>query len=318
MPAFLRRFETLLAVALIVELAVFSLFGTNFASWSNLSDIITGNAGLVLLALAMMPVILTGGIDLSVGSLLGLCAVLFGKLWRDAALPPAVAAIVTLAIGAAGGAVNAFFIARLRLPPLIVTLGTFSLYRGLAEAITRGVDNFTNFPASFLWLGQGSLFGFFPVPALVLLLAAGAVWLLVHRTVFGRSFRAIGFAPEGAEYAGLAVKSRVALVYIMAGVLSAVAALLYAAHVNQAKADAGTGSELVAITAVVLGGSSIFGGTGAVHGTLLGLAILLVLRNGIALADLPAELAGILTGVLLLTVLTVEILAKRLQPRRAT
>lgn len=314
MPSFLRRFETLLLIALVAEIAVFSIFGTNFASWSNVADLITGNAALVLLALAMMPVILTGGIDLSVGSQLGLCAILFGKLWRDAGLPPAIAAAATLLIGATTGAVNAFFIARLHLPALIVTLGTFSLYRGLAEAITRGVDNFTNFPANFLWLGQGRLFETIPVPAVVLLGGATAVWLLVHRTVFGRSFQAIGFSPEGAEYAGLPVRARLGLVYVMAGVLSALAALLYVAHVNQAKADAGTGYELIAITAVVLGGSSIFGGSGSVHGTLLGLAILLILRNGVALADLPAELAGILTGVLLLTVLTLEIVTKRVRP----
>ena len=100
-----------------------------------------------LLALVMTPIILTGGIDLSVGSLLGLCAISFGKLWRDAGLPPALAALCTLLIGAAAGGLNAALITRLKLPPLIVTLGSFSLFRGLAEAITRGVDNFTGFPA---------------------------------------------------------------------------------------------------------------------------------------------------------------------------
>ena len=103
-----------------------------------------------LLALVMTPIILTGGIDLSVGSLLGLCAISFGKLWRDAGLPPALAALCTLLIGAAAGGLNAALITRLKLPPLIVTLGSFSLFRGLAEAITRGVDNFTGFPAIFL------------------------------------------------------------------------------------------------------------------------------------------------------------------------
>jgi rhamnose transport system permease protein len=103
------------------------------------------------------------------------------------------------------------------------------------------------------------------------------------------------------------------MVYVLSGALSALAALLYVAHVNQAKADAGTGYELVAITAVVLGGTSIFGGTGSIHGTLLGMAVLLILRDGISLSDWPAELSGILTGVLLLAVLSAEIVAKRFQ-----
>ena len=123
-------------------------------------------------------------------------------------------------IGAAGGGLNAWFITRLKLPPLIVTLGSFSLFRGLAEAITRGVDNFTNFPDSFLFLGQGYLFGVVPAQLPVLTVVAAGVWLLVHRTTFGRSFRAIGFAPEGARYAGIPVEKRLTLAYVLAGIVA--------------------------------------------------------------------------------------------------
>jgi rhamnose transport system permease protein len=201
-------------------------------------------------------------------------------------------------------------ITRLKLPPLIVTLGSFSLFRGLAEAITRGVDNFTGFPASFLFLGQGYLFGVIPAQLPILVVAAIGIWLLVHRSTFGRSFRAIGFSPDGTRYAGIPVEQRVGFVYVLSGIMSALAALIYVARVGQAKADAGVGYELLAITAVVLGGTSIFGGIGTVHGTLLGLAVLAVLKNGLTLSDMPSELAGILTGVLLLTVLAGEALAK--------
>ncbi|MGC2578971.1 MAG: ABC transporter permease, partial [Terrimicrobiaceae bacterium] len=293
-------------------LIIFSRTAENFATAGNAFEIIRLSVELGLLALVMTPVILTGGIDLSVGSLLGLCAISFGKLWRDAGLPPALAALCTLLIGAAAGGLNALLITRLKLPPLIVTLGSFSLFRGLAEAITRGVDNFTGFPASFLFLGQGYIFGIIPAQLPILVLAAIGIWLLVHRTTFGRSFRAIGFSPEGTRYAGIPVEKRVALVYILAGLFSALAALIYVARVGQAKADAGTGYELLAITAVVLGGTSIFGGVGSVHGTLLGLAVLSVLKNGLTLSDMPSELAGILTGVLLLSVLAGEALTKSL------
>src|SRR5205085_7025738 len=241
-------------------------------------------------------------IDLSVGSLMGLSAVVFGMLWRDGGLPIGAAAGLTLLVGAAAGGLNGLLITRLRIPPLIVTLGSYSLFRGLAEGLTRGVDNFTNFPKTFLFLGQGYLFGIVPAQLPLFALVALAIWLLVHRTIFGRAFRAIGFAAEGAHYAGIPVAKRLTLVYGLSGLVSALAALIYVARVGQAKADAGTGYELLAITAVVLGGASIFGGTGSVHGTLLGVAILAVLRNGLTLSDQPSELAGILTGCLLLLV----------------
>src|SRR6059036_3587368 len=162
MPAILRRFETLLLLALLAEIILFSFTATNFATAGNAFEILRLNADIALLALAMTPVILTGGIDLSVGSLLGLCAVLFGKMWRDAHMDPWLAALCTLGIGTLAGGLNAALITRLKLPPLIVTLGSFSLFRGLAEAITRGVDNFTNFPQRYLFLGQGYLFDVIP------------------------------------------------------------------------------------------------------------------------------------------------------------
>ena len=312
----LWRFETILLAVLVVECLIFTRTGMNFATQGNAFEIVKLSVEIGLLALVMTPVILTGGIDLSVGSLLGLCAVCFGKLWRDAGLSWEMAAIITLAIGAAAGSLNALLITRLRLPPLIVTLGSFSLFRGLAEALTRGVDNFTGFPAAFLAFGQGYYGGVIPAQVPVFVFVAIAVWLLVHRTTFGRSFRAIGFAPEGARYAGLPVERRIALAYILSGIVAALAALIYVARVGQAKADAGSGYELLAITAVVLGGTSIFGGIGSAHGTLLGVAALAVLKNGLQLSDQPSELAGILTGALLLAVLTGEALLKKFSARR--
>ncbi len=312
----LLRFETLLMAFLLVECLVFTRIGTNFATQGNALEIIKFSVEIGLLALVMTPVILTGGIDLSAGSLLGLCVVCFGKLWRDAGLAWPVAAGAALGIGTLAGGVNALLITKLRLPPLIVTLGSFSLFRGLGEALTRGVDNFTGFPPDFLAYGQGYYGGVVPAQVPVFMLAAIFVWLLVHRTTFGRSFRAIGFSPEGARYAGLPVERRITLAYVLSGFFSALAALIYVARVGQAKADAGTGYELLAITAVVLGGSSIFGGTGSVQGTLLGVATLAVLRNGLTLSDQPSELAGILTGALLLAVLTGEVLLKKISARR--
>ncbi len=310
----LLRHESILLLVVVLEWFWFNSVGRNFGSLDNTYDILRHSVEIGLLALAMTPIILTGGIDLSVGSLLGLCAILFGKLWRDAGLPIPVAALATLGIGTLAGGLNALLITRLRLPPLIVTLGTYSLFRGLAEAITRGVDTFTNFPAPFLHLGQERTLGV-PTQVWVFLAVAAALWLLVQRTTFGRSFRAIGFAPEGARYAGLPVERRLALAYVLAGFVAALAAIIYTARLGQAKADAGTGYELFAITAVVLGGTSIFGGTGSVHGTLLGVAAIAVLNNGLVHARQPREVAGMLTGLLLVAALAAGALPQWLRTR---
>ena len=136
-------------------------------------------------------------------------------------------------------------------------------------------------------------------------------WLLVHRTTIGRALFAIGFSGEGARYAGIPVERRIGLVYVVCGVVASLAAVIYVAHLGQAKADAGTGYELLAITAVVLGGTSIFGGRGSILGTLLGLFAIAILQNGLRLSDLPSELAGILTGGLLLVALSLDRLQSR-------
>ncbi len=295
-----RSRHTVLVTLLALEIVVFSFTGEQFLTAANAFEIARLGVELGLLALAMTPVIVTGGIDLSVGSLLALVAVVFGKLWRDGGLPVGWAAAAALALGVAGGGLNGLLIARLGLPPLIVTLGSYSLFRGIAEGITGGADNFSNFPPRFLFLGQGYLGGLVPPQTLVLAAAAlGFAWLL-HRTVIGRGWYAIGHNAAAARFGAVPVARRLALAYLLSGAASAVAALIYVAHVGQAKADAGTGYELLAITAVVLGGTSIFGGEGSIAGTLLGLFAIAVLEDGLRLSALPSELTGILTGALLI------------------
>lgn len=315
----LFRPEWVLLLLLLAEVAYFAAAGRRFTTGDNVANIVRHSVEIGLLALVMTPIILTGGIDLSVGSTLGLCAVCFGKLWRDGGLPPWLAALVTLAIGAACGGLNALLIVRFRLAPLIATLGTFSLFRGLAEALTQGVDAFTRFPESFLFLGAGFFAGL-PVQAWLLLGVALLLWLQVHQMTFGRSLRAIGFAPDGARYGGLPVDRRLVLAYVQAGAVAALAALTNAARLGTAKADAGLGYELYAITAVVLGGASIFGGIGSIPGTLLGVALLAVLNNGLtrlpATLNIASELAGLLTGALLLAALAASGLPKWLARRR--
>ncbi len=289
---------------MLCEIAVFAAIGKNFLTWANFTELARQSVELGLLSMALTLVIATGGIDLSVGSLLGLSAVVFGKLWRDGfwadgGFSPAAAAVATFALGALAGGLNGALITRLSIPPLIVTLGTYSLFRGLAEGMTRGVDNFTDFPESFLFFGQETVGGI-PVQLWVLVAAAILAWVLLHRSVVGRELTAIGYSSEAARHVAIPVERRLMLVYTLAGIAAAVAAVIYVARVGQAKADAGIGFELSAITAVVLGGTSIFGGRATVGGTLLGLFAIAILQNGLRLADMSPELAGVLTGCLLL------------------
>ena len=303
--------EGVLLAVLLAEYALFSIVGHNFATAANAFEITRLAAELGLLALAMTPIIVTGGIDLSVGSMMGVAAVTLGFLWRDAHVPLAAAIALTLIVGAAGGALNAYMIARLRFPPLIVTLGTLSLFRGIAEGLTRGIENYSGFPARFLALGQGYVAGMVPTQLFVLAAAAIAAACWLHRTGAGRTLYAMGHSIEGARYAGVPVTKRLFVVYLASGLVASVAAIVYVAHIGQAKSDAGTGYELMAITAVLLGGASIFGGRGTVLGTLLGLACIVLLQNGLRLAGEPAELAGILTGALLVATILADVVSRR-------
>lgn len=301
--------EIVLAAFILVEIALFSVTATNFFSVENLFECARLSTELGVIALALTPVIVTGGIDLSVGSMMGLSAVVFGAMWHDLHIPLALALALTLLIGVLGGALNALLIGGFNISSLIVTLGTYSLFRGLAEGITAGAKSYSGFPSGYLFLGQGYLVSVVPAQTLVLILTAVGFYLLLHRSTLGRALYAIGHSPEGARYAAIPVKRRLALVYILCGLCAALAGIIYVAHVGQAKSDAGTGYELIAITIVVLGGTSIFGGSGSIRGTLLALAAIVVLQDGLVLAAWPVELGGILTGILLVLTIVLERLA---------
>jgi rhamnose transport system substrate-binding protein len=309
--------EWVLLVVIAVECLIFGLAGHNFATAGNAFEITRLAVEIGLLALALTPIIVTGGIDLSVGSMMGLAAVVLGWLWHDVGLAMPVAIVLTLLLGVLGGALNAVLITRLNFPPLIVTLGTLSLFRGIAEGVTGGIQHYSGFPERFLALGQGYVGGRVPTQLFILAAAAvgGAWWL--HRTSVGRALYAIGHSAEGARYAGIPVARRLNAVYIISGLASSLAAVIYVAHLGQAKSDAGTGYELMAITAVVLGGASIFGGRGTILGTLLGLFSIVLLQNGLRLSGMPAELSGILTGVLLVATIMVDLLSRQAKARPA-
>jgi rhamnose transport system substrate-binding protein len=296
----------ILLAALGIETVLFAASAPNFATLANVFEVMRLSVEVGLLAVAMTPILVTGGIDLSVGAMMGLAAVIFGAAYRDWNLPIGVAAVAALLAGGAGGALNAALISALDIPPLIVTLGSLSLFRGLAEGITHGATNYSGFPPSVLRFGQGYLGGIVPAQLPIFLAIVVAYAVLLHRSAIGRAWYAIGFAAAGARYAGIPVARRVGLAYVLSGLVSSLAAIVYVAHLGQARADAGTGYELDAITAVVLGGTSVFGGRGTIWGTLGGLFAIAVLQNGLHLAALPSELTGVLVGTLLIGTIALD------------
>lgn len=250
-----------------------------------------------ILALGMTLVILTGGIDLSVGSAMGLCAVVFGLVFSASGnLPLAVAAC--LACGAACGCFNGLMISRTRVHPLMVTLATYAAYRGMAEGISQGAS-YSQFGDQFAWLARGTWWGV-PIPGYLFTGLAVTLAIVLHKTAFGRSIYAIGHNETAARYSGIAVDRVKLLLYTVSGTLAGLSTVIYVSRFDTAKADAGRGFELDVITAVVVGGTSIFGGRGNILGTVLGLLLIHETRLFVSRYWRIDELRSIVVGFLLI------------------
>jgi rhamnose transport system permease protein len=268
---------------------------------------------LALLALPMTLIVISAGIDLSVGSTMALAAVVLG-LTHEAGAPLWLASLAAVGTGTGAGAVNGLFIARLRVHPLLVTLATLAAFRGLAEGISLGRP-ISGFPASFLWWGSGTAAGI-PVPGLIFALAALVAWATLARTVLGSWIYTIGSNETAARRCAVPVDRVKLLLYTASGAAAGVAAVLFVARRNTAKADIGSGIELEVITAVVLGGASIFGGRGTILGTLLGLAIIHEVRELVSWHWQHDELILIVIGsILIASVLLNNVAARRRETR---
>lgn len=302
--------EAVLAAILAAALVVLAFTSERFLTIDNLLNQGRLACEVGLVALPMTLIIVTGGIDLSVGSILGLCAIMLGVLWKNLGLPLELAIFLTLAIGTCAGLVNGLVITRIGVPPLIATLATLALYRGLAEGISQA-RSVRGYPDWFFTLGQGEVLG---VPTqLWLLLAAILVFgVLLARTTFGRTLYAIGNNETAARFSGLAVDRTKLTIYALSGLMAALAAWIFVSRVSTTRSDMGTGLELDAIAAVVLGGTSIFGGTGSILGTVLGVVLVQLLKNGLALTGVKGDATIVVIGVvLILSILLTNLLQRR-------
>lgn len=262
-----------------------------------------------LVALPMTFIIITGGIDLSVGSILGLCAILLGVLWQGLGLPLGLVIGLVLLVGVLAGAFNALFIVRVGVPPLIMTLATLALYRGLAQGISQA-RSVTGYPEWFFWFGQGSLFGL-PVQLLFFIVMAIVSAIVLSTTTLGRTLYAIGNNPVGARFSGLPVGRNLYIIYAFSGLMAALAAVVFVSRVTTTRSDMGTGLELDAIAAVVLGGTSIFGGKGSILGTVIGLVLIQLLKNGLALMGVTSDATIIVIGSALILAILLNNLVQR-------
>lgn len=290
--------EAVLAVILVVQVAILAQLSPYFLSFDNLLEASRFFVETGLIALGMTLVIITKGIDLSVGSLFALVSVTVGFSYA-AGVPLAAAIALGLFVGIAGGAFNGAMVAFLGLSPLTVTLGTFALYRGIAYAITDA-DAVSTFPDWFAFLGQFYVVGLVPGQLFVFAALAICAWLLLSRTRFGRYVYGIGLNDKATMYSGVSVERVKLAVYMLTGLLVAVAAIIYTSRVSTARADAGLGLELAAIAAVALGGVDIKGGAGTIAGAVLGVVILATLQNGLFLAGLATNLGLAVVGLFLI------------------
>ncbi len=314
---FLARFQSLLALAvLVVALAILSdKFLTAENGWNILRQISVN----LCLSIGMTLVIVSGGIDLSVGAILGLAgAMAAGLLKNGLALPVfgvrleftfAGAIVAGLAVGALAGFVNGVGVARFRLPPFVATLGMLSIARGLTMLWTGGFP-ITDLGASFGFLGTGTALGV-PMPVWITAVLVGVFIVVTQRFVFGRHVYALGSNELTARLTGLPIARLRILVYTLAGALAGVAGLIVTARLDSAQPNAGLGYELDSIAAVVIGGTSLSGGRGTILGTVLGCLIIGVLNNGLFLLNVSPFWQQVIKGLVILVAVAVDKLPSR-------
>ena len=294
----LKSWEGLLLVALILIIIVNSILSPQFMTLQNQVNLFQLSIEKIIVALVMTFIIINAEIDLSVGSMMGLAACLFGWMFQSGVGLGLVIPVVLIA-GALGGALNGYFIARVGLPSLVVTLATLIGYRGLARVLVedRGI---TDFPDWFDTLGQKGLIGPIPFAIFAFIALFIVLFVVLQRTGFGRKTYVIGTNRDVADFAGIDTGRHKLILFTASGVVAAFAGLLYAARVGAVRGDVALGFELDIITIVLLGGVSIFGGSGSLVGTLLAVLIVLNLRNGMALMNITGHIQTGVIGLLLI------------------
>ena len=310
-----RRFRDLLdrlapLAGLIILCVYFAATQEGFRTSGNLLLIGVQITVVAIIAIAETFVIVAGGVDLSVGSVMALSGVVAALLLQEHHASPLVAVLAGIGAGAICGLVNGLVITRMNLPPFIATLGMMGVCRGVALGITNG-QAVSNLPDAFTQLGSGRIWGVIPIPVIVLLLTAIVAHIVLRTTTFGRYTYALGSNSEAARLSGVNVKGVLTLVFVLCGALTGLAGIILAGRVNSGQPTGGAGYELDAIAAAVIGGASLMGGRGTIAGTLIGAFIMAVLRNGCDLQNVEVYWQQIIIGAIIILAVFGDTLRQR-------
>ncbi len=300
--------DSLATISLLVSFIVMAIFFTSqsefFFTSTNFANLARTLAVVGISSIGMTLVLITAGVDLSVGSVAALSGVLASMFWLELNIPLAISTILALLTGALVGLINGLIITVLKINPLITTLASFSIIRGLAFVISDGQTNMLN-NQGFYFIGRGNILGI-PFSLLVMIVLYFIFFIILRYTSFGRNLYAIGASPEMSRLAGINVDRHLLISYTVTAFLAAFAGLIIASQLGSSAPRAATGLEFTVITAVVLGGTSLAGGKGTLIGTLIGVIILRVLNNGLVLMEVSSFYQEVARGVVLLLALSFD------------
>ncbi|KPC53189.1 ABC transporter permease [Amantichitinum ursilacus] len=307
--------EVMLVAVLAAALVLGRSLSADFLTTSNIANLLADFTEIALMALPMTLIIIAADIDLSVASIMGMSSSLMGVLWHMGLPMPAVI-VLCLVAGTLAGVFNGVVIVTFALPSLAVTIGTLALFRGVSYLLL-GDQAIADFPTALTTFGISNVGDtFIPQPFVIVIVAAIGFTVLLQATAFGRSLYAIGSNQTAARFSGINVSRARLILYVVSGLMSALAGIIYTLRFSSARGDNGEGFELSVVAAVLFGGVSIFGGKGSLPGVLLSLVIIAVLKNALTLSDVSSEVLTIVTGVLLLSSVLVPNLVNRWRDAR--
>jgi ribose transport system permease protein len=296
----LNIFSVLLLVGILI-----SIFSPYFLTTNNLMGVFRSFSLIAIMAIGMMLVIITGGIDLSVGSVMGLSSLVTALAFQHGA-GPVVAVIAGLVVGLAVGCFNGLLITWIQLPPFIATLGTLSIGRGLMYMITKGVPVTPDVPDSFTFIGQGYI-GFVPFPVIIMIVMTICFSILMRQTRFGRHVYATGGNEMAARLSGVRTFRVKFIVYALSGLIASIAGIVSFSRFVSAEPASGFGAELDVIAAAAIGGASLSGGAGSVEGAIIGAALAGIITNGVVLLNIDTYAQQAITGCVILLAVSIDI-----------
>ena len=312
LQSLLISWEALLVILLLIGVVIGSVLSPYFLSGFNFNALTSNIMEIGIMALPMTLIIIAGEIDLSVASVLGLASVVLGLLWQSGH-PLWLAIGVALLVGLVAGCLNGLLVTQLALPSLVVTIGSLALYRGLAYVVL-GDQAVSNFPTSFTNLGFGTIPGTeIPWSALIFAILVVIFVVVLHFSRLGRQLYAMGNNKEAARFSGINVSRVKLMLFILSGVIAALAGVIFTARFSSARPDNALGFELAVVTVVLLGGVNIFGGRGSLLGVVLAIFIVAILQNALSLVNISGDIQSLALGLLLVLSVLGPNIARRIQ-----